>query len=87
VAEIEFTGNVAKADEHYRVVSEAIDALYKMHRLADRARADALEVDDGDIHIFCEMIMLLAKEHGRALDHHFGTMIGCFDREREVANG
>ena len=81
MAEIEFTVDA----ERYHVVEEAISGLFKIRRLADRARADALERDSADIHIFCELIMRLAKEHGHALDHRFGTMVGCFDEGKEEA--
>ena len=91
MAETEFSVDALKdAERCYRVVCEVVDGLFQIYRLADRARDDALEgqepEDRADIRIFCELIMRLAEDHGRALDHEFGAKIGCFDREEEVAH-
>jgi hypothetical protein len=82
-----------RSEQDRQVLDRAVDALWKIYRLASRADEDVLERRGGDAHIFCEVIRELAVEHGHALDHQLKLGFGVFDslfdddEECEAANG
>jgi hypothetical protein len=72
------------------VLNDALRALWKIYRLAERTREDAANAtaeEPGDMTLFAEMIGDLAIEHGRALDQHFKLGYGRFDEEVKASEG